>query len=186
MITKINWEKIEKSVLEAQLKTSGKIKVVVLPQSDHYPAAHYRCGLLLAMLAALVPLKGHHYLFLSQGIFFLLGYLLAYVPFFKRLLTLSHEMKQEVHQEALQVFFENNLHNTPNRAGFLIMVSLLEKQVQVLADTGIHEKVEEGTWEKLVNDIIYLIRDKDLAHGLIMAVGASSAILSRYFPRNGK
>ena len=37
--------------------------------------------------------------------------------------------------------FESNLHTTKERTGILIMISVLEHRVEILADKGINDKV---------------------------------------------
>ena len=66
--------------------------------------------------------------------------------------------------------------------GILILVSLLEHRVQVLADSGINARVAPGTWDKIVQIVLDGIRGKDLCRGLCEAIEQCGEILSKEFP----
>ena len=55
-------------------------------------------------------------------------------------------MAQKVRLRAEQLFYQESLHHTNANTGILILISLLERRVQVLADRGINEGVPSGTW----------------------------------------
>ncbi|MCY4524046.1 MAG: TPM domain-containing protein, partial [Halobacteriovoraceae bacterium] len=92
------------------------------------------------------------------------------------------ELSQEVHQRAIQAFYNNNLHTTRDRTGILIMVSLLEHRAEILADTGINEKVPPRTWRKILNPMVKKIKKDDLTAGLCEAIQACGKILDEHFP----
>ena len=66
--------------------------------------------------------------------------------------------------------------------GILILVSLLEHRVQVLADSGINARVKPGTWDEVVEIILAGIRRGDLCQGLCDAIDRCGEILGREFP----
>ena len=178
---------IEDTVAQVEKITSGEVKVVVVDQSDAYPASYLRCGILFALLSVFLPLPlthAHSLLYFQTPLFFL-GVIICFIPSIKSLFVSKHQSKEEVAQRALQAFFENRLHTTQERTGILIFVSVMERQVEILADTGIHEKVEKDTWDKIMMTLIGNIKKKNLTHGIMEAVSECGKILANHFPPNG-
>lgn len=62
--------------------------------------------------------------------------------------------------------------------GILILVSLLEHRVQVLADKGINDRVPPGTWDGLVNGIIDGIRTGRATDAICDAIARCGALLT--------
>ena len=94
----------------------------------------------------------------------------------------EEKINEEVNQRALQAFYVHNLHHTKDRTAILIMVSLLERRVEILADAGINEKVSKDTWQCIVNDMIACIKTNDLSEGMCVAVRECGDILAKNFP----
>ena len=95
---------------------------------------------------------------------------------------MSSKIDEEVYQRALQAFITRDLHATKDRTGILIMVSLLEHRVEILADTGINAKVSGDTWQKIVSNMIGNIKSGDLAEGFCIAVRECGEVLAKDFP----
>jgi len=181
--------KIEMAVRSVENTTSGEVVPVFLKQSDSYPAAHARLGISMALI---VPIVFYYLGFTASNplwpLFiqvpaFILGYSLAYYPKFKKLFTLKEEIDEEVHQRALQVFYENKLTNTKDRTGILVMVSLLEHRVEIIADVGINQKVEKDTWKKLLVPFISQIKKGKVADGMVDIIITCGELLAQYFPK---
>jgi putative membrane protein len=180
--------KIEEAIKAIESTTSGEIVPAIFKQSDFYPAAHFRVAMILAFLVPTIFLTfGPEDItpimilwFQLPGI--ILGYYLAYLPTVKRWFTTKKEIEEEVHQRALQAFFENNLHTTKERTGILIMVSSLEHRVEILADEGINKKVEPETWNKILIPLIDHLKKDHLADGLVETIVECGKVLSLHFP----
>lgn len=187
MISINEQKRIEDAVAQVEKNTSGEVKVVVVDQSDRYPAAYLRCGIFFSLISVFLPLNlihGYSIVYFQIPMFFLGVALCFYAPI-RRFFTSRRESNEEVFQKAIQAFFENNLHTTKDRTGILIFVSLLERQVEILADTGINEKVEKGTWDKTMADLILNIKKKNLTEGILDALLECGKILAIHFPPNG-
>jgi putative membrane protein len=90
--------------------------------------------------------------------------------------------EEEVFEKALRVFRELELDRTAERTGILILVSLLEHRVQVLADSGINARVKPGTWDDVVEIVLEDIKRGDLCQGLCDAIERCGEILAEEFP----
>ena len=98
------------------------------------------------------------------------------------ILEIVDKIDEEVHQRALQAFFSHNIHATKERTGILIMVSLLEHRVEILADTGINAKVSKDTWQEVLTGMVSKIKSNELTDGICIAVQECGEILAKDFP----
>lgn len=187
-LTKEQKDTIQKAVEKAEASTIGEIVPILLKQSDNYPAAHFRGAIFFSFLPPLLlyysPLDiPDPMIFIwSQLAGLIVGHLLVFFPKLKRLFSTRKELSEEVHQRALQAFLNNGLHTTRDRTGILIMVSLLEHRVEILADTGINEKVPPRTWRKVITPLTKKIRHRQITEGLCEAITQCGDILAQYFP----
>jgi putative membrane protein len=66
----------------------------------------------------------------------------------------------------------------------LILISLLEHRVEVLADKGINEKVSAGTWDEIVHIITAGLKSGNACDGFCQAIERCGEILAQHFPRS--
>jgi uncharacterized membrane protein len=90
--------------------------------------------------------------------------------------------KEALRQRAVKEFSKLDIHNTKDKTGVLIMVSLEERMVQVLAGNGINSVVPEETWPTLVHRVTEGIKAGNPAQGIIMAVTDIGTMFSEKFP----
>ncbi len=187
-ITDEQAKKIEECVERVESETSGEIVPAMMESSDHYAVAHMRLAIIMAFVFAvafylLMPeLKNPIWLLWVQVPGLVAGYLLAFIPSVKRIFLRQAEIDEEVHQRALEVFFANELHSTRDRNGVLIFISALEKRVEMVADRGIDELVEEGTWNLVVEEMVADLKAKNYTDGVCKAIEKCGAILKEHFP----
>jgi putative membrane protein len=182
----------EKRVLEtvgrAESRTSGEIVPMVVDQSHPYLHADFLGALIVqfsSLLAAVWLLPACDYLLIMavQVLGLVTGFLaFRYVGPLKRLCLSARIAEEEVYERALRAFHELELSRTAERTGVLILVSLLERRVQVLADSGINARVKPGTWDLVVDIVLEGIRKGDLCQGLCAAIEQCGEILAQEFP----
>ena len=186
-LTQLDKDRISRAVLEAEKQTTGEIVPMIVSQSDDYPGARWRLAIVAALLFGFLT-----YYFLDDydpawilwaqipGLY--IGYWLGSFGVVLRPFLLSTKIDEEVYQRALQAFFSRNLHATKDRTGILIMVSLLEHRVEILADTGINAKVPGDTWQRIVSDMIGNIKSGGITEGFCIAVRECGDVLAKDFP----
>jgi len=180
-------DKISQAVFEAEKHTTGEIVPMIVTQSDSYPGARWRLAVVFSLLFGFLAYSCIEYsdpvwILWAQipGLYF--GYWLGtFDPILRYFLT-SSKIDEEVHQRALQAFFSHNIHATAERTGILIMASLLEHRVEILADTGINAKVSKDTWQKILMDMVNKIKSSELTDGFCIAVLECGEILTKNFP----
>ena len=181
--------RIEAAVQKAESRTSGEIVPLVVDESYHYPRAEIVGGgcfaLVLGVLAAWA--FGHSSVWVFLPVF-LMSYLpcrwlIRALPGLKRRLIHPLEITTEVEEKALVAFLEHGLHQTRDATGVLILISLFERRVRVLADTGIAAVVPQQEWDGIVATITAGIRSGQTCAALCSAIGRCGDLLQERFPR---
>lgn len=182
-------DNIELAVKQAESQTSGEIVPMVVDSSYDYPRADLIGAGTLAIATGLVV----SWLFGEESIWwflptFLVGFLLfrwliRLSPGLKRNLIHPDEMTAEVKEKATVSFIDQGLHETRDKTGILILISLFERRVQVLADSGINAKVPEHTWDEVVNIITAGLKKDEAAFAVCQAVERCGDLLQQHFPR---
>ncbi len=183
-------EKIQKAVLDAEQRTSGEIVPMIVATCRPYAEIELgglAAGLTMGTLAALFlhdpwgPIQTQLSLPLAGGI---LGYILCRIPAIKRRLIPKASIAEAVHMRSLAAFTAHGLHYTKAHTGILILASLFERRVVVLADRGINDKVQPGTWDEIVSIITSGLKSKDGCAAFCAAIEECGKILAEHFPRS--
>jgi len=188
--------KIDAAVKTAERQTAGEIVPMVIPAAYHYPMADVigAAALAIPLSIILTHLLGHWlwigdrnlWLFLGVAavLFILFHTLVGRIPAVKRCFVSRREMEEEVQEAAVTRFFGQGLYRTREETGVLILISVFEHKVWVLADRGINARVEEGQWEEIVAMITEGIRQNRAAEAICSAVEKVGEILAVHFPVN--
>jgi len=181
-------EQIESAVKMAEKKTSGEIVPMVVDSSYNYPRAELIGGGTLALASGLVI----SWAFGDESIwwflpifivgFFIFQLLIHNWPELKRKLIHPDELTAEVKEKALVSFLEQGLHETRDRTGILILISLFERRVHVLADSGINEKVPEHTWDEIIEIITKGLKTGTACKAICQAIERCGELLYEYPP----
>jgi putative membrane protein len=180
--------KVEEAVARAESRTSGEIVPMVVDRSDAYLHVDFMGALIVqfaALLAGvwLLPVCDYLWLVGLQIVGLVAGFLaFRFVGPLKRVCLSRRVAEEEVFERALRAFREMSVSRTAERTGILILVSLLERRVQLLADSGINARVKPGTWDEVVGIVLAGIRADDLCRGLCEAIERCGEILAREFP----
>ena len=178
--------RISEAIAHAESKTSGEIVAVVASESDNYLYAPVLWAALLALMAAwpLIYLTwmSVQWIYVVQLIVFAaLSLVLSSRPIRYRLVPRSI-LEGRAHARAVEQFLVQNLHTTVGRTGVLIFVSVAERYAEILADSGIHGKVAEGTWQRIVDTLTAHIGDGRTTDGFVAAIEAVGRHLAEHFP----
>lgn len=187
-LTESEKEKIINAVKNVEKITSGEIVPMVVSSSYHYPVSNIIGSFIISMiisLAVVFTLRNHDlWLFLSVFMVSLVIFhelVKAQHPL-KRLFISEKEINQEVEEAAITSFFNKGLSNTRDKTGVLIFISVFERKVWVLADSGINKKVQHDTWKNIVDVIIDGIRNKQQGEAIVKAITMVGDILKNHFP----
>jgi putative membrane protein len=189
-LTEAERERIHQAVIAAESKTSGEIVPMVVTSSARYNEVELYgivSGMFLGMILGWLwhDPWGSYRLNIWPAIGATIGFLIARIPAVKRGLTSSSRVGEAVNNRCMAAFTEHGLHYTRDHTGILILVSLLEHRVEVLADRGINEKVPPGTWNEIVEILTLGLKSGDPADAFCKAVERCGDILATHFPRQG-
>jgi putative membrane protein len=161
---------------------------MVVDHSDHYIEAEVLGSVLLGSLFSLIlsvlffDSSIWFYIPLSFIFFFPCWFLFIKVEALKRLFIGIRRKEEAVRLRAERAFFERGLYRTKKNTGILFFLSLLERKVWVLADKGIHEKMDEGTLDRFADEVSKGVRHGRACDALCQAIEEIGVLLSRYFP----
>jgi len=183
---------VRAAVKEAEAATAGEIVPFVVPASDLYLSAVWKgtaLGALLGPLAALAVFRfggfwGGHLSFwiaLPAAAGAAVGHLLAaLVPPVKRRLAGREMLTSRVHQRATLAFLEEEVFHTRERTGILLFVSLFERRVVVLGDSGINRQVETAHWNEVIDIVTRGLAAGRPGAALVAGIRKCGELLTRF------
>jgi putative membrane protein len=179
---------VAEAVRKAESLTSGEIVFALADDSGRYPHATLQGALLGALAATAIylalPLPQTIELVLwTQIISFALFYaLLPHLPL-RRWLISRRELEGSVQEAAFREFYSRGLYKTREANGVLIYLSCMERQVVVVGDKGIHEKMGDDHWTAVRDQVIEGIGRKQPLQGICGAIDTCGKALADHFPR---
>jgi uncharacterized membrane protein len=94
---------------------------------------------------------------------------------------------QTARERALEVFSELRVWDTEHNNGVLIYLLLADRDVEIVADRGIHVRLGKEVWETICRDMEAAFREGRFEAGVLAGIQAVGQHLARHFPaRNGK
>ncbi len=182
-------ERIRQAVEAAEKRTSGEIVPTIVAASGRYAEVELG-GLIVGLL---VGTAGAFFWADPWGLIEMqlawpplgagLGFILCRIPAIKRRLIPKRRIDEAVHVRSLAAFTAHGLHYTRAHTGILILASLLEHRVEVLADRGINEKVQPGTWDEIVKLLTTGLKSGDGCAAFCAAIERCGEILATHFQR---
>jgi putative membrane protein len=106
-------------------------------------------------------------------------------PPLRRRLTPRILKQHRVKSAAFHHFAAAHAHAQDSETGVLIFVALVERQVQVLADAGIHAEAGDAVWEAAAKAVQTGMRDPDPTAGIEAAIAICGEALKAHFPASG-
>ncbi|MEA3465925.1 MAG: TPM domain-containing protein [Thermodesulfobacteriota bacterium] len=185
--TKQEQQRINNAVTQAEQATSGEIVPVILAQADDYQASTCHASALVALAASTVAMWWHALPYWAIALLLAATYLgtsflLRSLPKLRRRLIATEEITFRVDEQAMTTFVRHGLHHTRDETGILILICLFEKRVQVLADRGINEKVEQKQWDDIVSTITTGLHNDHACDALCNAIEQCGELLTPHFP----
>ena len=94
---------------------------------------------------------------------------------------------QTAQQRAIDVFSKLRVWDTEHNNGVLIYLLLADRDVEIVADRGIHVKLGKGIWEDICHEMEAAFREGKFEAGALAGIHAVGEHLSRHFPaRSGQ
>lgn len=117
-----------------------------------------------------------------QALILILSFcVIAYTPL-RRWIVPPFIRRERVRKAALMQFLAHGLQQTQGRTGVLIFVALKEHRVEIVADEGIHSRVDPEVWGVIAAEMIETIRAGHVITAYEHAIRACGDVLAKHFP----
>lgn len=194
VLSEADQNRIREAVDLAETQTAGEIVPYIVSRSGRYEIALWRAGVVGALLAGAIGMLvawlydgwGLGWLYSAWGMALVMSLggvlsaaLVWSIPAFHRALAGTGRLAQRVHRRAESAFLEEEVHQTRDRTGILLFISLFEHRIEVIGDAGINKVVAQEEWEEMVNHIRQGIKKNRFADGLVDAIKMCGELLRR-------
>ena len=91
---------------------------------------------------------------------------------------------QSARERAIELFSQLRVWDTQQNTGVLIYLLLADRAVEIVADQGIHVKVDAQEWSKVCRQMEAAFRQSNFEGGVVSGVQAVTRHLQQHFPSN--
>ena len=186
MISEADKARVAEAIRIAESKTTGEIFCVVARQASGYGLVPIAWA---AALALLMPLPVIYLTDLSSEVIyaiqlatFIVAALVLSLPALRFHIVPRRAKHDRAHEAAMRQFLAQGLDHTANRTGVLIFASAAERYAEIIADTGINQKVTPDVWHDAMAALIAGIKQDRPADGFVAAIEKCGAVLAQHFP----
>ena len=89
---------------------------------------------------------------------------------------------QSARERAIDVFSQLRIWDTEHNNGVLIYLLLADRDVEIVADRGIHAKVGAGEWESICRKMETGFKQANFEDGVVSGIQAVTQHLMQHFP----
>ncbi len=187
LVTVEQQQQVAQRVNDIESQTDAELVCVLASRSDDYYDIPTLWAALIALASPLVLFTTYWWIHTSWilsvqlGVFLTLALILRWPPLLMYCIPKSvrHWRASNL---ARRQFLEQNLHHTKGETGVLIFISKAERYVEIIADRGIHRHVPNETWQKLLDELILQIQQKQTFPGLLNCLEECGILLKKYVP----
>jgi len=93
---------------------------------------------------------------------------------------------QSARERAVEVFSELRIWDTESNNGVLIYLLLADRDVEIVADRGVHARVGQQAWEAICLEMEAAFRDGKVEEGVGAGIRSVGRHLAQHYPRAGE
>lgn len=174
--------RVEAAVQGAEAHTDAELVVVVAPQSGTYRDLPFALAsaATLALLAVVIalPFEFHPWMLVIElGVAWPAFAWVFSAAAVCRAVASATRKRDQVVAAAAAEFHREMVHSTPARVGVLVYLSLLEQEVEVIADVGIQGRIPNGEWALATRPF-----ERHDADGFVAGIASIGAVLRAHVP----
>lgn len=183
-------ERLDRLIAESERRTGAEIVLAVIRRCDLYPEIPWKAFALGASVTGLVifVVYASTLFWISAAIVLLavaavlaggsvLALLAMLEPRFARLFLSRHRAKEEVRQYAESLFLSRELFHTAERKGVLLLVGLFERQVLLLPDKGVRDRLNGHATQRVIRPMTELLRANEVGRAMEEGLAQITRIL---------
>ena len=179
------------AIQSLERKVTGELVVIIADASDTY---RYIPTLWAALAALVLPAI---FLLSPNGVdmarvytvqvtlFFGLFFLFQWGPVLRCVVPQS-VMRERASRYAHEQFLAQGLHQTKNRCGALVFISLMEHHIEIMADKGVADNVDNGYWKQTINSMAPLLKQGKTTNACSLAIEAVEEKLMQFAQRKSE
>lgn len=88
-------------------------------------------------------------------------------------------------KRAVEIFTHYRVWDTEQNNGVLIYLLLADRDVEILADRGVHQHVGAEGWETICTEMERLFRQHQFEQGVLLGIEKIGDVLQQHYPSNG-
>ena len=163
ILSEVERNRLDQLIADAEKRTHAQIVMAVIKRSDDYSELPWKAfalgasaaGLLVVILDIILNYWVSHTTVLLAAVFMLstgaaFALLTIFIPGFAKIFLSSHRAEVEVKQYAESLFLNRELFATSKRIGILLLVSLFERQVILLPDKGLSNRLTTDAIQNII------------------------------------
>lgn len=163
---------VEERLKKFEQNTGCDLLLVVTDSADPYPGASWRFGLIAGFITCLMF---SYYFEFHQGwlwpvSFFSVYLFMTWIGRFnwaKRLALSDWEVQRETHEKSIELFHSLGSTKVTHKVTGMIMLSLLEKNIQLKIDQTLQSKITEAEIKELIEIMTTHFKSGNMGLGLI-------------------
>jgi putative membrane protein len=170
---------LDQQIAEAEKRTKVQIILAAVKRSDSYAELPWKAfalgasiaGLLVFVLDLLLPgWISNAMLLVSVAATLAAGAVLALLtvllPGLARLFLSAHRAEAEVRQYAESFFLSREMFATSRRSGILLLVSLFERQIIILPDKGLGNRLSADALQNIIMQMSQPLAKKEVKRAM--------------------
>jgi len=197
-----DFDRIKEAVQKVERNTTGEVALAATGESSDYSFPELLWAVIFGAIAfaSLLPAHAPIAAFLDRltwesrgwhlpafyGVvsFAVIGafFLIANLPAIDRLIVPPLVRSKAVYRRALRYFVESGTYATADRTGILIFISWMEREVRIVADSGISAKIAQSEWDAIARTVSDGIKRGAVADALVAAIADCGELLAAHFP----
>lgn len=92
---------------------------------------------------------------------------------------------QSARQRAIEVFSQLRIWDTEHNNGVLIYLLLADRDVEIVADRGIHTRLGQPVWEEICREMEAAFREGRFEEGVVAGIRRVGSYLAQHYPQVG-
>lgn len=178
-------------VKEIEGATDAELVIIVRVRSGRYLHSDYLFGFIVSFVILLFllfsPITFHTiWVPIDVAIAFVAGaFICSRSNFLRRLFSTKKYRTNAVRTAAAAMFYEAGIANTKAQMGVLIYLSLLERQLELIADRGVLKKVPSQEWNAEQFELHKIGRTPE-PHSFLNALRNFGKVLAKHVPATGE
>ena len=92
---------------------------------------------------------------------------------------------QTARERAIEVFSQLRVWDTEQNNGVLIYLLLADRDVEIVADRGVHARLGQAVWEEVCQEMETAFRQGRFEEGAIAGIRSVGAHLAQHYPQTG-